>query len=93
MAQANADTQEVLNRADTQIKSLDRAPSGAAAKTVIDLERTTKKLYDILQKAHAYCGSHPENDVAFDRYKEVLDTYVRASDSVANHRDKQPSYQ
>jgi hypothetical protein len=82
----------LLKRADTQIESLASAPTKAAGKIASDLERTVKQLYDILQKAWAYCGANPSNDEAFARYKGVLDGYVRGNAALDEYRSGRSSY-
>jgi hypothetical protein len=88
----NAETQTLINRADTLIKSVDRSAPGAAGKLITDLEATLVKLTEILHRAWGYCGSHPENDEAFDGFTEVLDCYERASITVNVYRSRRSAH-
>lgn len=91
MTSDSQNTDTLMNRVDTLVKSVDRSPAGAAGRLIIDLEATLVKLDGILHKAWTHCGKNPKGDdpvgvLAYNRYVEVLRCYERGTTAVNEYR-------
>jgi hypothetical protein len=89
---AKDETDALIKRIDTIIKSVDKTPTSAVHRLVSDLEASVNRIEGTLRTAWTYCGKHPQNSGAFDRYVEVLRCYERGATAVTRYRSGHSSH-